>query len=91
MKTEIEGGGPAFPNPSLSDQNYPEKHDLGMTILDWFAGQVAPKVYQSLQGMPASRYVELFSKDASFASVTASESYDIAAAMIAEKKRRAGL
>lgn len=40
MAENINDGGPAFPNPSLADENYrPQPGDNGMTLRDYFAGQ----------------------------------------------------
>jgi len=42
--TEINDGGPAFPNPALANEAYNFSRDVtGMTLRDWFAGQ-APAV-----------------------------------------------
>ena len=69
-------GGPAFPS-----DNFGKDSAMGMTLLDWFAGQALAcralynnKEYDSV---PPDEYV-------------ADWAYDIAAAMLAEKAKREG-
>lgn len=69
---EINDGGPAFPCPG---------GNLGMPILDWFAGQAMSGWIASFAG----------TTQIPDADKTAVLSYDIAAAMISEKTRRANL
>lgn len=75
-------GGPAFPIPYATDMDgyvYAPRAD-GMSLRDWFAGM-------ALQGILAS-----FPPDANFATqaakdALAADSYDLADAMIAERKK----
>lgn len=76
---ELDTGGPAFPNSITEDPSapgerlFPYEHGLGgMTLLDWFAGQ-------ALAGnLNDGAQLERIAK----------EGYDIAAAMVAEKRKR---
>ena len=38
-------GGPAFPNPALADERFSPPYDMsGMTLRDYFAGQVLQQI-----------------------------------------------
>ena len=84
MSGNNNNGGPAFPGQHV---NYIETlgnvvHDQwsGMTLRDWFAGQAMPMLKNAI-------YAQGPTRDEAYASV-AFESYMIAEAMLAEKKRR---
>lgn len=72
-------GGPAFPMSDLSGYGIgPEYPACGMSLRDWFAGQamaafaINPSAYESVRDDPSC----------------AARAYDLADAMIAEKRRR---
>jgi len=67
-----ETGGPAFP---VTGVHYTDK--VGMTLLDYFAGQALPGAIKIMEkyGGEASKYAAVLA-------------YDQAEAMLAERKRR---
>lgn len=86
MNKQIDDGGPAFPRPAsedtvngtLADGNHAVDSQVGMTLLDWFAGM-------SLQGIRSRP------NDAHFnPAKVAGHAYDDAAAMLAERAKRRG-
>jgi hypothetical protein len=79
MTEKRDDGGPAFPLETwISDEDgqfpYPYSEDPGMTLLDWFAGHALAGL---VAGQTPGSEFDL-----------ARHSYDQAAAMIAEKRRR---
>ena len=80
---EYDTGGAAFPRPCGRNDDMNSDARLGMTLLDWFAGQaIAPVI--GLVTAPGT-------KRANGGTITepdiANTAYAIAAAMIAEKRR----
>lgn len=77
----IDDGGPAYPvkdyvspNVTYSPHRQPEHQHAGMTLLDWLAGMaLSPTLVQAYGNRP---------------DILATRSYEIADAMIAEKRRR---
>jgi len=67
-------GGPSFPNHETTSTGEPFHDHLGMTLLDWMAGQALTS-----RGMYGANVRE---------KEVAKECYDIASAMLAEKARR---
>ena len=67
-------GGPAFPRFDIME-NIP-----GMTLLDYFAGQICAAHIQALRGP--------FSADPEFRGLISRYSYEMASALVAEKARR---
>lgn len=55
---EIDDGGPAFPRPMFANEDYLDRGQDGMSLLDYFAGQAlvgilcSPGQYQRADGEP---------------------------------------
>lgn len=71
MSTQTDTGGPAFPS----------MYYLGMTLLDWFAGQLA-------SGPMLSAMSQATRGQADRGAALAEGIYDVAARLIEEKRRR---
>lgn len=76
-------GGPAYPEQGLSRDGAPSfEFEPGMTLLDWFAGQALIHIgglFAAQEGViPPDKFVR----------TVAEKTYELAAAMIAEKRRR---
>ena len=74
--TDDRTGGPAYPVPM-------DNWDHGMTLRDYFAGQVLPAVYEECTETLPSNECETWSQ------MVAREAFDIADAMIAARARAA--
>lgn len=89
-----DDGGPAYPTQNTS-QPY-----CGMTLLDWFAGQAYTEAVEIVTVRGVERCREILESeeepepepddDTDRADLIAREAYRLAAAMIAEKRRREG-
>lgn len=53
MTDEIETGGRAFPGPAFTKMGFPNGHDMGMTLRDWFAGQALANTYAQHEQDPS--------------------------------------
>lgn len=90
MSTEKQhdDGGPALPQIQTCGQI--SETIGGMTLLDWFAGKALVTILQTESHVLAISKISMEGdKDASI--VIAEVAYDIADAMLAERKRRAAL
>ena len=77
MKTET--GGSAYPiQPSFNEAMGPCPESPGVTILDWFAKPAMIEILRACTDSPADYDFKYISK----------KSYELAAAMIAEKQER---
>jgi len=83
--SKTDTGGPAFPSEGEGhgDSNY---WDMGMTLLDYFAGQAMQGELASQEFAPDGGYY--YANDKSNRYNLAEKCYNIAEAMIAEKRRR---
>lgn len=86
MMFQHNDGGPAFPTTLTADQNGVSETISGMTLLDWFAGQVLMGNLSYATINPMSGNWQENARDGEIAE----NCYDVAAAMIAEKRRREG-
>ena len=78
--SEHDTGGPAYPRPYSTNGLAEDGPDVGMTLLDWFAGKAAC-------GLVDGGLV----RGCGFGDTEiARNAYNIAAALIAEKRRREG-
>lgn len=89
-------GGPAYPSTITEGpegRSFPHDFGLdGMTLLDWFAGEVAPKVFMAVTqatkvGVGMEKLLVGFELDTPM-QLVGRLSYDAAASLIAEKRRR---
>lgn len=91
--TGINDGGPAFPRsldpyPNLQDvRRADQASGTGMTLRDWFAGQVLPAIYTDAEHEQTWRRTD---GNDSFAVMTARVAYQMADAMLAERAKEPG-
>lgn len=67
-------GGAAFPGPSFTENGYSSGHDMGMSLRDWFAGQIVAGWCANPNLIPNPK-------------TTPEAAYDLADAMLAERDR----
>lgn len=77
-----EDGGNAFP------AMYPNAHNTGMTLRDWFAGMAIQSAYLAFRDGVAKNGISLidFAPESVDAAVIAEHAYSIADAMLAARK-----
>lgn len=80
QNTQIDDGGPAFASVGEGFGN-PNYSTPGMTLLDYFAGQVVGSAYVDFLATTNPKHAE---------TRIAKQAYQVAEAMIAEKRRREG-